>query len=171
MNLNKPLWKTLKLWLITSSLMTLCQAGPQKIHKWILPWDLEYKSSESQGQPHGRSLAGKYKDRPYLEEPIMMSCGETLETETLELSWAWIMEVIWVLGIPLLDNFSLILLTFLIGSIWVFFSRYWSWTQVAAKTEVCDSHSLKTHFFSLCWTPIGLYKCLASGPTEGMNSG
>ena len=46
---------------------------------------MEYKGSESQGQPHGRSLAGKYKGRPYLEEPIMMSCGETLETETLEL--------------------------------------------------------------------------------------
>ena len=44
-----------------------------------------YKGSESQGQPQGRSLAAMYNDWSYLEVAIVMSCGETLETETLEL--------------------------------------------------------------------------------------
>lgn len=63
------------------------------------------------------------------------------------------MEPMWEMAIPLLDHVSLIVLSFLVCGIWTLFSRYWSHTQVAAKTEVCDSHSLSTPT-SLCAEPL-----------------
>ncbi|XP_076562537.1 uncharacterized protein LOC143433879 [Arvicanthis niloticus] len=50
------------------------------------------------------------------------------------------MEPMWELAIPLLDHVSLIVLSFLVCGIWALFSRYWSHTQVAAKTET-STHS------------------------------
>ncbi|XP_076793448.1 uncharacterized protein LOC143442879 [Arvicanthis niloticus] len=41
----------------------------------------------------------------------------------------------WELAIPLLDHLSLIVLIFLFYDISALFSRYWSHTQVAAKTS------------------------------------